>query len=126
MLAEPHTSEEEICPICDELLGELYSASKLGLPIPVASVSPDIRANLAIFCYRRSHLQTLGLAVAASCDEEDLFRLGGRVGTAVFLRSREQAQPIASHDTSRRKITLATGPLVTLAPIDDEPDEEID
>jgi hypothetical protein len=38
----------------------------------VASVAPDIRALLALYCYRRSHLHTRGVAIAASCDQDDL------------------------------------------------------
>jgi hypothetical protein len=127
MLADRHAPEDEVCPVCDELLGELYSASKLGLPVLVATVAPDIRAMLALFCYRRSHLHTMGLAIAASCDEEDLVRSGGRVGAALFARSREAPQPppVESHYTNRRRITLATGPLRKMAPIDDEPDEDV-
>ena len=126
MLADQHASEDEVCPVCDELLGELYSASKLGLPVLVATVAPDIRAMLALFCYRRSHLHSMGLAIAASCDEDDLVRSGGRVGTALFTRSREAPQPppLPSQSANRRKITLATGPLRIIAPIDDEPDVE--
>jgi hypothetical protein len=32
---------DEICPVREELLGELYSASKLGMPVLVATVPPD-------------------------------------------------------------------------------------
>jgi hypothetical protein len=81
---------------------------------------------LALFCYRRSHLHTLGLAIAASCHEDDLVRLGGRLGAALFARSREapQPQPVESHFTNRRKVTLATGQRRTMPPIDNEPDDE--
>jgi hypothetical protein len=82
---------------------------------------------LALFCYHRSHLHSLGLAIAASCDEDDLVRLGGRVGATLFARSREapQPQPLASHHANRRKITLASGLLRSMPPLDDEPDEEV-
>jgi hypothetical protein len=112
---------EESCPVSDELLGELYSASKHGLPVLVATVSPDIRAMLALFCYRRTHLHTLGLAIAATCVEEDLFQVGAQAGTALFERSREMRQP-----ATRRGITLSTGPLLTMPPIDDELSDEVD
>jgi hypothetical protein len=115
--------DDDVCPVRDEVLGELYSASKLGLPALVASVPPTIRATLALFCYHRSHLHSLGLAIAASCDEDDLVRFGGRVGAALFTRSREAPPPpLASHQANRRKITLASGPLRSMAPIDDDPD----
>jgi hypothetical protein len=68
MLADQHKPEDEVCPVSDELLGELYSANKLGLPALVATVAPDIRAMLALFCYRRRHLHSMGLVIAASCN----------------------------------------------------------
>jgi hypothetical protein len=127
MLADNYMPDDDVCPVRDELLGELYGASKLGLPALVATVPPRVRAMLALFCYHRSHLHSLGLAIAASCEEDDLVRLGGRVGTTLFTRSQEgpQPQPLASHHANRRKITLASGPLRSMAPIDDEPDEEV-
>jgi len=126
MLADQHKPEDEVCPVSDELLGELYSANKLGLPALVATVAPDIRAMLALFCYRRRHLHSMGLVIAASCNEDDLVRLGARVGAALFVRSREPPQlpPASSYYANRRKITLATGPLRKIGPVDDEPDEE--
>jgi hypothetical protein len=81
---------------------------------------------LALFCYHRSHLHSMGLAIAASCDEDDLVRLGGRVGATLFLRAQEAPEPppLASPNANRRKITLATGPLRSMAPLDEEPDDE--
>ena len=127
MPPDQHTPEDDVCPVCDELLAELYRASKLGLPALVATVSPDIRAMLALFCYRRSHLYAIGLAIAASCDEDDLVQSGGRIGAALFARSREapNPEPVASHYTTRRKITLATGPMRKMPAMDEEPDEEV-
>jgi hypothetical protein len=126
MRAGFYMPDDDVCPVRDELLGELYGASKLGLPALVATVPPTVRAMLALFCYHRSHLHSLGLAIAASCDEDDLVRYGGRVGATLFTRSREAppAQPLASPHANRRKITLATGPLRTMVPIDDDPGED--
>ncbi len=65
-------------------------------------------------------------AIAASCDQDDLVRWGGHVGAFLFARSREAPPPasVASVFGTRRTITLATGPLRKMLPIDDEPDEE--
>ena len=124
MLADRRFPDDEECPVCDELLGELYSASKYGLPVLVATVAPEVRAILALFCYRRSHLLTIGLAIAASCAEDDLLRAGGRIGATLFTKSREVPVATVSHSAYRRKITLATGSLRNMAPIDIEPDDE--
>ena len=127
MLADQRTPDDDVCPVSDELLAELYRASKQGLPTLVATVSSDIRTMLALFCYRRSHLYAIGLAIAASCDEGDLVESGGRIGAALFARSREATipEPVASHYTGRRKITLSTGPFREMPAIDEEPDEEV-
>jgi hypothetical protein len=118
--------ENDFCPVRDELLGELYRASPMGLPQLVESVSSDVRAMLALFCYRRSHLHALALAIAASCSERELIRFGGRVGSTLYGLSREPAtrSATASSYGNRKPITLSTKPLSTFAPVDDELDDE--
>jgi hypothetical protein len=126
MLRDQRPPEDEVCPVRDEFLGEVYRAAEDCVSDLVASVRPDIRALLALYCYRRSHLHTRGLAIAASCDQDDLVRSGGSVGAFLFERSREAPSPppVASAFITRRTVTLATGPLRKILPIDDEPDEE--
>ncbi|MFK4606515.1 hypothetical protein ABIF57_005967 [Bradyrhizobium diazoefficiens] len=110
----------------DELLGEMYRASESGLPRLVESVSPDARAKLALFCYRRSHLHSLAVAIAGSCSERDLIENGGRVGSTLYALSREGvAKSSPSLSGGRKPITLSTKPLSVLAPLDDELDDEI-
>jgi hypothetical protein len=126
MLAGQYMPDDDVCPVRDELLGQLYGASTLGLTQLVATVPPTVRAMLALFCYHRSHLHSMGLSIAASCDEDDLVRFGGRVGSTLFARSREApaAQQLASPHANRRKITLASGTLRSMPPLDEGPDED--
>ena len=56
MFSSQKAFENDFCPVRDELLGEMYRANENGLPQLVHSVSSDVRAMLALFCYRRSHL----------------------------------------------------------------------
>jgi hypothetical protein len=103
---------DDVCPISDDLLGELYRANDLFVPGFVSTLPPDVRASLALFCYRRSHLHSMGLGIAASCDEDNLVRAGGSVGAFLFVSSREvPQQAVSSPRSNRRKITLATGVL---------------
>jgi hypothetical protein len=90
----------------------LHRANDLFIPGFVYGLAPDVRASLALFCYRRAHLHSMGLAIAASCDEDSLVWAGGSVGAFVFACSR-QASPreVQSPRADRRKITLATGVL---------------
>jgi hypothetical protein len=115
--------EDESCPVPDQLLGEIYRASPHGLGELIATVSPRARVLLALFCYRRSHLASIGLAIAATCEKDELTWLGGNAGAALFERSRETPKSTQIDIHSHRKITLPTGPIRRLSPIHDEEDE---
>jgi len=129
MFSSRDAYDSESCPVRDELLGEMYRASEQGLPSLVESVSPDVRAMLALFCYRRSHLHSLAVAIATSCSERELIRFGGRVGAALYALSREaptaRAVSVSTY-SGKKPITLSTKPLSTFAPLDDELDEEFE
>ena len=117
--------ENDACPVGDELLGSLYRASEHGLSELVESVSPDVRAMLALFCYRRNHLHSMGVAIAATCAQRDLVEQGGVVGSTLFAMSREA--PSTAPSTSaygKRTITLSTRPLSTFADVEDDLDDE--
>ena len=62
---------DDVCPVSDHLLGELYRANGLFVPGFVSTLPPDVRALLALFCYRRSHLHSMGLGIAAICDKDN-------------------------------------------------------
>jgi hypothetical protein len=125
MFSSREAFENDFCPVRDELLGEMYRANENGLPKLVESVSSEVRAMLALFCYRRSHLHSLALSIAASCSERELIQLGGRVGSALYAMSREPATRSApSSYGSRKPITLSTKPLSTFSAIEDDLDEE--
>jgi hypothetical protein len=109
---------DDVCPVSDELLGELCRANDLFVPGFVSTLAPDIRALLALFCYRRSHLHSMGLVIAAACDEDDLVWAGQGVGEFLFASSRE-ISPAVVTETKRRRITLASGVLRMFA-VDDE------
>jgi hypothetical protein len=117
--------EGDFCPVRDELLGEMYRASEHGLPRLVESVSSDARAMLALFCYRRSHLHSLAISIAASCSERELIQAGGRVGSTLYALSREPAAHVAPSSSGRKPITLSTKPLSSFAPLDDDLDEDV-
>ena len=126
MFSSRDAFENDFCPVREELLGEMYRANPHGLSLLVETVSPEVRAMLALFCYRRSHLHALALAVAASCTERELIHFGGRVGSTLYALSREPAarSAVSSSHGGRKPITLSTKPLSTFKPIEDEVDEE--
>jgi len=121
MFSSREAFENDFCPVRDELLGEMYRANENGLPQLVESVSSEVRAMLALFCYRRSHLHALALAIASSCTERELIQLGGRVGSTLYALSRDAPRSVPSSAYGNRKpITLSTKPLSTFSPVEDE------
>src|ERR1700742_1845774 len=91
MISNRDAYDSDSRPVGDELLGEMYRASEHGLPQLVESVSSDVRAMLALFCYRRSHLHSLAVSIAASCNEGELLNFGRRVGSTLIALSRDTA-----------------------------------
>jgi hypothetical protein len=126
MFSSRDAFENDFCPVRDELLGEMYRANANGLPLLVDSVPSEVRAMLALFCYRRSHLHALAIAIAASCTQRELVHFGGRVGSTLYALSREPAERSAPSSAygGRKPITLSTKPLSTFKPIEDEVDED--
>ena len=100
--------DDDRCPVDDQTLGQMYRASPDGLEQLVATVSPQARAMLAIYCYRRAHLSSIGLAIAAECAKDDLVQTGGAAGAMLFDRSREPPRMVAATPPAlaRRKISL--------------------
>ncbi len=126
MLRSRDAYDSDSCPVGDDLLGAMYRANENGLPQLVETVSSDVRAMLALFCYRRSHLHSLALAIASSCSERELIRFGGRVGSVLYALAQEApaVRPAPSSYGSRKPITLSTKPLSAIAPLDDRLDDD--
>ena len=127
MFSSRDAYDSDFCPVRDELLGEMYRASDSGLPVLVETVSPEVRARLALFCYRRSHLHSLAVAIAASCSERELVWAGGRVGSTLYALSRESStKSHTAMSAGRKPITLSTKPLSVLKPLEDDFEDERD
>jgi hypothetical protein len=99
---------EETCPVPESVLGQLYRASPEGLSALVETLPPVARATLAIYCRRRGHLASLALAIASTCDKDDLIDAGGIFGASLFVQSRSPPEVVAG----RRKISLSEIPLM--------------
>jgi len=125
MLPERRMFEDEECPVSVEKLGEMYRANPNGLNELIVSVPPMLRGMLAMYCYRRAHLASIAIAIAATCEEDDLTRFGGNAGAVLFAKSRESnaAPRLAAPTSNRRKITLASGTLRNMVPDNDELDD---
>src|SRR5687768_11106464 len=125
MLSSQDAFAKDACPVEDELLGSLYRANPQGLPELVLSVPAETRAMLALFCYRRSHMQELALAIASTCELRDLVQWGGALGSAINPMTRQSvSKPAITEIAGRRKVTLSTAPLSTFARLDEDDDAE--
>jgi hypothetical protein len=112
----------------EELLARLYRSGEDGAVDAVASLAPLQRAHLAMFCYHKSHLHRIGLAIAASCDEATLFQaFGTALGRVLSAQSREYRRGLGRATAGLKpKVSLAVGSLRRFAdPVlhdDDGPD----
>jgi hypothetical protein len=110
----------------EELIGRLYRATESSVFEMLPELSLQDRAYLAMFCYRKSHLHRIGLAIAATCDESVLVQTWGTaLGQTLFAQSREAPPaPARAPGQHRSKITLATlSASSPWASIDDGEDE---
>jgi hypothetical protein len=109
----------------DELIGRLHRATATTILDLLDRFTPQERANLAMFCYRKAHLHRIGLAIAATCDLPALVQQWGTVlGHAIFIQSREKGiEPETVRQPQRQKITLARAagpPLPFIADLEPE------
>ena len=108
-MATQSVPQEAPCPISDRLLGDLYRADPKGLQTLVQTIPVSVRAMLAIYCYPRAHLNSMAVAIAASCEKDDLINFGGDVGAALFEQARRAPK---AHVEKGRKISLASGSIL--------------
>jgi hypothetical protein len=100
--------DDDTC-ISEELIGRLRNATEGSVPDLVAAFTSNERASLAVFCYHKSHLRRIGLAIARTCDLTSLVQEWGVIlGQAVFAQSRERSEELGRMGVRPRpKITLA-------------------
>jgi hypothetical protein len=111
------TTDDDGCPVPDELIGRLYRSPQHGINELVAGLSTSRRGSLAAFCYGRAHLRDIGLAIAATCDLETLVVAGGRAGNFLFEQSRELPNEEKPRSFSKQaKVSLA--PINSIHPLD--------
>ncbi len=113
--------QEERCPVPEPLLDQLYRADARGLDDLVSTVPARTRAMLAVYCYQRRHLRSIGLAVAASCEESQLHLVAGHAGTVLFEQARAMPDvKTPTHFEDRQKISLSSGLLREVVRDDDD------
>ena len=107
-MSNRYAPNEALCPVPYELLALLLRSDETRVGEIVQQLAPAHRATLAAFAYGRSHMRSLGLAVAVHCDEQSLFEVAGAAGEALFEHSRNRTgithDPLSRH---RKPISLA-------------------
>ena len=86
----------------------LYGATVAEVSAIASELGALERATLAVYCYSRAHLNSIGLALAAECSLDHLSAAAGShvAGTTLYAQSREL--PTILPASNRRSITLAT------------------
>ena len=100
--------DDDIC-ISEEVIGRLHHATEDSILDLVSTLRASERANLAMHCYRKSHLRQIGLTIATTCDLKSLVQeLGSVLGGAIFAQSRRPSEePSRLWGRPRPTITLA-------------------
>jgi hypothetical protein len=120
----PQLDDDQFVP--DDLVGRLYHAGEGAVAELLGGLSQGDRANLAMYCYRKSHLRRTGLAIAATCDLATLVGAWGTaLGQAIFAQSRLRGDDDRASISRRPKVTLARAAGMTLPrfALEDEPFE---
>jgi hypothetical protein len=114
--AAAQVDDDQVVP--EELVGRLYRANDQAVTDLLNGLSAQARANLAMFCYRKSHLHRTGLAIAATCDLGTLVQAWGTaLGQAIFAQSRERSDQVPPPSGVRSRITLAHHAAFNSAPL---------
>jgi hypothetical protein len=101
ILDEPH------CPIPLEKMALLLGRDESSLDSMIDRMPNDTRAQLAVYCFGRCHTREAGFRIARRCEKQDLTRVAGLVGAALFAQSREPVAPAVAHWNPKPKVTLA-------------------
>jgi len=63
-----HFSDDDFTLVSETLLFRLHDASRSGLPLPIVDIPLHLRSTVALYCYRRGHLEETAVRIAATCD----------------------------------------------------------
>jgi len=109
-------------------LNRLYGAATETVREITADLTESERAQLAVFCYGRAHLNTIGLAIATTCTLEHLTAAAhsGTAGRTIFSQSRDRLAlaekplpgrrvPISLATSASRRFAVAAEPAESVA-----------
>jgi hypothetical protein len=99
---------ETVYPVSDAMLAQLLAAGTEGASALVEGLAEPTRARLAAFCYARTHMRSLGRAIAAHVGDEALRAVGAIGACLVAEKARDAAREAAGVPVRRQNgVTLA-------------------
>jgi hypothetical protein len=93
---------EELCSTPEELLRRLSLSPPQRVAEFVETIPAETRSSLALYCYRRPSLRSLGLAIAETCSEDDLWWSGGNIGMELASKAKEWREARSKRPTPSR------------------------
>jgi hypothetical protein len=111
----------------EELLAKVFRSTPAEVRRFGTGLAPEMRVQLALFCYGRAHLREHGLALARECSIEELIKNCGAPMAATIKHQMEHgiAEPRDPTFVRKAPITLARGMRYVAASISDELESEL-
>jgi hypothetical protein len=108
-ITEAHTPDDDDRAAMIVALNRLYGAATQSVQEIVANLSASERAKLAVFCYGHAHMNTIGLAIAATCAREHLITAAHSTtaGSTIFAQSRDRTVATGRPHGRRTPVSLA-------------------
>lgn len=101
------------CPVALETLHELRASTPAEIVASVRDFSEEKRVRLALYCYNRAHLRSVGLTVASMVEPARLAELAGTMGEVLAAQCRAnglsfgiETVAMAKPSKSKPKISL--------------------
>ena len=96
MLRVSGSIDIEGCPVAEEFLNTLLRLTPTDVTERTNTLPDEQRGQLAVYCYRRSHLRRLGLAIASQCSRRSLVEEAGHAGELIHFQAKNMSATLAS------------------------------
>lgn len=87
MMRNTGSIDPEECPVTEEFLATLLQLTLAEVTEHSNHLPKEKRAQLAVYCYRRSHLRQQGLAIAKQCSQRSLVEEAGHAGEMIHFQA---------------------------------------
>lgn len=102
------------CPVSLETLNEMRASNPAEIADTIRDFSEAKRVRLALYCYNRAHLRTLGLTVASAIEPTRLAEIAGTMGEVLAAQCRASGlsfgiETVAMAKPSKAKPKISLG-----------------